>query len=331
MATAREEAERLVAAALAAAQFASRAARRNTGASASRRDSGARDTGNDLLEDLTGLANMASRFLGTGGFGGASTAPPPAPEKHHVIANGSEECCVCPVCRAIAAVRDPSPEFAERLATGASDLAAGATSILRAFGEAARRAGRGGDHDERRAVVNAETVAPAGPIADTVDEAAVGGVPATEPDVEPEAEDSSGWPSGANFGNVWQAATRAQDEPITSSAPVATDPSPARVEQPATAKKPMAKKAVAKKAVAKKAVAGAESRSARSPAAAAAAPGRKATAKKATAGKATAKKATASDAAARKTAAKKATAKTTAEKKTGAKKAAVKKTTPGAS
>lgn len=44
---------------------------------------------------------------------------------------GSAECCVCPLCKVIAAVRDPDPEFVERLATGAGDLAAGLTSFLR--------------------------------------------------------------------------------------------------------------------------------------------------------------------------------------------------------
>jgi hypothetical protein len=49
------------------------------------------------------------------------------------VATGSGECCVCPVCKGIAAVREPSPEFAERLATAAGDLAAGVASVLRAF------------------------------------------------------------------------------------------------------------------------------------------------------------------------------------------------------
>jgi hypothetical protein len=44
---------------------------------------------------------------------------------------GSAECCVCPLCKVIAAVRDPDPQFVERLATGAGDLAAGLTSFLR--------------------------------------------------------------------------------------------------------------------------------------------------------------------------------------------------------
>lgn len=51
------------------------------------------------------------------------------------FATGSAECCVCPVCKAIAAARDPDPEFAERLATGAGDLAVGLSSVLRAFGQ----------------------------------------------------------------------------------------------------------------------------------------------------------------------------------------------------
>jgi hypothetical protein len=53
------------------------------------------------------------------------------------FATGSAECCVCPVCRAIAAVRDPDPALAERLAASAGDVAAGLAGVLRAFGTAA--------------------------------------------------------------------------------------------------------------------------------------------------------------------------------------------------
>ncbi|WP_433529246.1 hypothetical protein ACQPYA_23425 [Micromonospora sp. CA-263727] len=75
------------------------------------------------------------------------------------FATGAAECCVCPVCRGIAALRDPSPEFSERLATGAGDLAAGLASFLRAFASAepaadpAEGAGHGseGDHVWREA------------------------------------------------------------------------------------------------------------------------------------------------------------------------------------
>jgi hypothetical protein len=47
------------------------------------------------------------------------------------LSTGSAECCVCPLCRVIKAVRDPDPEMVERLASGAGDLAAGVASFLR--------------------------------------------------------------------------------------------------------------------------------------------------------------------------------------------------------
>jgi hypothetical protein len=123
----REEAERLVAAALAAASVAARGIARNA-------------------SPLAGVAGAAERLL-AGGTGGH-------------VATGSPECCVCPVCRAIAAVRDPSPELALKLAVGASDLASGLTGALRSVSDlvsgapAAPRAGRpapnAGPHDSRR-------------------------------------------------------------------------------------------------------------------------------------------------------------------------------------
>jgi hypothetical protein len=268
MATAREEAERLVAAALAAASFASRAASRRPG---SARD-GHRDQGDDqgpTLDDLAGLANLAMRFLG-----GRPPEPPPpaapAPTGHH-IATGSAECCICPICRAIAAIRDPSPEFAERLASGASDLAAGLTSILRAFGEAARRG-------QQPSVM--DIPADAKPEEEP-------SIEADEPPAAAVAEDEgdSAWPDFADFGNVWQAATRVQDDRRPTDAPA-----PTPMAKKAVAKKAVAKKAVAKKAVAKKAVA---SESTPATAVTEAAVAKKAPAKKAPAKKATAKKATA--------------------------------------
>jgi hypothetical protein len=100
--SAREEAERLVAAALAAASVAARGIARNA-------------------SPLAGVAGTAERLL-AGGTGGH-------------VATGSAECCVCPLCRAIAAVRDPSPELALKLASGASDLASGLTGVLRSVSD----------------------------------------------------------------------------------------------------------------------------------------------------------------------------------------------------
>lgn len=91
------------------------------------------------------LRDLADRVLGPDWFGaaGGGTGPDEAGPGEtgdtpgtHGFATGSAECCVCPVCRVITVLRDPSPEFAERLATGAGDLAAGVASVLRAFGEA---------------------------------------------------------------------------------------------------------------------------------------------------------------------------------------------------
>ncbi|MEV0455450.1 hypothetical protein AB0H89_09690 [Catellatospora methionotrophica] len=70
------------------------------------------------------------------------------------LATGSPECCVCPLCKVIAAVRDPDPELVERVATGAGDLAAGLASFLRSVsthqpprGDAWRDATAGGERD----------------------------------------------------------------------------------------------------------------------------------------------------------------------------------------
>jgi hypothetical protein len=106
--SAREEAERLVATLLAAARLATAAP-------------GAAGPWGPLGGILSGVLGHTPAGGSAGGTG---------------FATGSPECCVCPICRGIAALRDPSPEFAERLATGAGDLAAGVASLLRAFAPA---------------------------------------------------------------------------------------------------------------------------------------------------------------------------------------------------
>ena len=282
--TARDEAERLIAAALAAASFASRQAARRS----RERERGRRD--DSLGDDLAGLAGAATRLVGDwfgagrdrdrrrrddryddqydgygrrndtwdadrdrAGNGGRRTAP-----AHH-IANGSEACCSCPVCRAIDFVREPSPEFVERVATGASDLASGVTSMLRAFGDVTG-VGRGprqhaggadviDDYPPRYPTeptmaepVTAEPTAaePTMPEPEQIGESASGAdsttdVPgASEPahtvPPTPTASRRFGGGLGADFSSVWQAATRA---PMT-------DPPRRAPHTP----KPMAKKAV---------------------------------------------------------------------------------------
>jgi len=81
--------------------------------------------------DPTSAREEAERLVATvlatvssGSLFGAAPGP---------FSTGSAECCVCPVCRAIAAMREPTPEFAERVATGAGDFAAGVASLLRSL------------------------------------------------------------------------------------------------------------------------------------------------------------------------------------------------------
>ncbi|WP_045744601.1 hypothetical protein [Actinoplanes rectilineatus] len=90
--SAREEAERLVAALL------------------------ARASSPTAQADVLGLLGMVADSVPSGPW-----------------STGGAECCVCPVCRAIAAVRDPDPEVAERIATSAGDIAQGVAGLMRAF------------------------------------------------------------------------------------------------------------------------------------------------------------------------------------------------------
>ncbi|MEE6260549.1 hypothetical protein [Plantactinospora sonchi] len=191
--SAREEAERLVAAALAMAQ---------TAASGMRYRAGARDlvgTVGQVISDV--LDQVAPPSTGTPAeppstgtpagqsstgtpaghpptepagppptsgvagqpTGSAGEAPHPGDDPvretagpagdgatRHGFATGGPECCVCPVCRVVTVLRDPSPELVERLATGAGDLAAGVASLLRAFSAVANSAGPRTTADDSR-------------------------------------------------------------------------------------------------------------------------------------------------------------------------------------
>lgn len=64
------------------------------------------------------------------------TAPEEASSGTGASVTDAADCAFCPLCRTIAALREPSPEFAERLATAAGDLAVGVTGLLRAFASA---------------------------------------------------------------------------------------------------------------------------------------------------------------------------------------------------
>jgi hypothetical protein len=119
--SARQEAERLVATVLAMA------AQSGLGGAGRGRDEGVPGT-----SALNALGNTVAGMVGqlTGTSGGHRSAGGSAKEGW---ATGSAECCVCPICKAIAAMRDPSPQTAARLASGAGDFATGVASLMRAF------------------------------------------------------------------------------------------------------------------------------------------------------------------------------------------------------
>ncbi|HEX8927952.1 MAG TPA: hypothetical protein VGA45_03475, partial [Actinomycetota bacterium] len=132
--SAREEAERLVATFLAMASTAS------SGDKAS-------GTGEAVAAGLGALGDIVGRVagaaLGQAGSQGGSPGGGHAGSHggqvgghgggHGAWATGSAECCVCPLCKVIAAMRDPSPETAAKLAVGAGDLANGVASMMRAL------------------------------------------------------------------------------------------------------------------------------------------------------------------------------------------------------
>jgi hypothetical protein len=112
------------------------------------------------------------------------------------FATGSPECCVCPVCRAIAAVREPDADLAERLAGGVGDLAAGVAAVLRSL---SGMAGAGTRARPGRPAEGAEPPPAAEPS------------PAAEPEAaprpEPEAADRRP-DTGGPDDDPWRAATR---------------------------------------------------------------------------------------------------------------------------
>jgi hypothetical protein len=135
--SAREEAERLVATVLAMAQQGGRRS------GADRDDDSITGTGARLVDGLgtlgDTLAGMVGHLAGTAA-GQRSAGQPPTEEKppgeqppvRYGWSTGSVECCVCPICRTMATLRNPTPESAARLAGGAGDFATGVASLMRA-------------------------------------------------------------------------------------------------------------------------------------------------------------------------------------------------------
>ena len=173
---------------------------------------------------------MAGRF--------ATNTDPRSGHDGPKMATGSAECCVCPICRTIAAIRDPDPGFTERLATGAGDLAAGVASLLRSFSAPAGQ--RPWQTPEQSPPPREETAPPTagGPAPEEPPAPPTAGGPApTEPAPPPPAPDTNADPA-----DIWRAATRTGDD--------VDRPADADVWSAATTRptKPMARKAVKKAA-----------------------------------------------------------------------------------
>ncbi|WP_328344289.1 hypothetical protein [Micromonospora sp. NBC_00421] len=186
----------------------------------------AREEAERLVATLLATARLASAGTGPGagpwgplggivsGVLGHSAGPSrPTGGAHRVDGFGtaSPECCICPVCRAIAALRDPSPEFAERLATGAGDLAAGVASLMRAFGTPG-----GGEASHATPADASATTGGDGPSDSDADH------------VWREATRTGHDSASAPERDVWSAATRAEDAAApTVAAPPVDDAGPA--------------------------------------------------------------------------------------------------------
>jgi hypothetical protein len=188
--SAREEAERLVATALAVARL----------AASERAVRGAFGTLGDAIVGALGSAGEAGTSGGSGPSGERRAG-------HTGLATGSAACCVCPICRLIAALRDPSPEFAERLATGAGDLAAGVASLMRSFAAPAPPSQRGPQQSPR-------------PSAAPPDDAVWSAATRTGDHAPPPAREQDVWAAatGAPDQDVWAAATSVPDQDVWTAA-----------------------------------------------------------------------------------------------------------------
>lgn len=83
-----------------------------------------------LLGALSGVAREHAAEAGDGLSGFASYAAASAHDLNDHLATGAAECTVCPLCRAISAVRQVSPEVTGHLTAAAASLAQAAAALL---------------------------------------------------------------------------------------------------------------------------------------------------------------------------------------------------------
>lgn len=91
-----------------------------------------------LFGALSGWARDHAAEAGDGLSGLAAQAATTAHDVDEHIATGAAECTVCPLCRAISAVRQVSPEVTAHLSAAASSLAQAAAALLAAAPDPSR-------------------------------------------------------------------------------------------------------------------------------------------------------------------------------------------------
>jgi hypothetical protein len=83
-----------------------------------------------LLGALSGWAREQAGEAGDGLSGLAAQAAASAHELNDHLATGAAECTVCPVCRAISAARQVSPEVSAHLSAAMTSLAQAAAALV---------------------------------------------------------------------------------------------------------------------------------------------------------------------------------------------------------
>lgn len=89
--------------------------------------------GDEAAKLLGALSGWAREHAGEASDGVSDLAAHAAASAHDLnahLATGASECTVCPVCRAVHAVRQLSPEVKEHLGSALSSLAQAATAIM---------------------------------------------------------------------------------------------------------------------------------------------------------------------------------------------------------
>ena len=92
-----------------------------------------------LLGALSGWTRDQAAEAGDGLSGLAAQAAASAHDLDGHIATGAPECTVCPLCRAISAVRQVSPEVTAHLSAAAASLAQAVAALLATAPDAPRR------------------------------------------------------------------------------------------------------------------------------------------------------------------------------------------------